>query len=135
MFTNTGSVYRAPECPCCRMLWGHPERRHGSIRVPGHAFLAWRSSRGMVGYIYYVTSAGNSISSQPGRSYSQGPEWFGKGSMLGPSITYKITPVGSLSFSQPGGPPSWTSPLAFGLIGATRPLPCERMWASYKYRE
>ncbi len=40
------------------------------------------------------------------------------GSMACPvSITYKITPSGSLSSSQPGGPPCWASPLAFGLIG------------------
>jgi hypothetical protein len=31
----------------------------------------------------------------------------------------KITQsAGSLSSSQPGGPPCWTSPLAFGLIGS-----------------
>jgi hypothetical protein len=35
----------------------------------------------------------------------------------GPSITYELTPVWSLSSSQPGGPPCWASPLAFGLIG------------------
>jgi hypothetical protein len=28
-------------------------------------------------------------------------------------------PAGSLSSSQPGGPPCWDSPLAFGLIGYT----------------
>jgi hypothetical protein len=33
-----------------------------------------------------------------------------------PSTTYKIRP-GSPSSSQPGGPPCWSSPLAFGLIG------------------
>ncbi len=35
----------------------------------------------------------------------------------GPSITCKITPTGSLSSSQPGGPPAWASLLAFGLSG------------------
>ncbi len=39
---------------------------------------------------------------------------YGKDSL---SITYKITPAESLSSSQPGGPPCWASPLAFGLIG------------------
>ncbi len=34
---------------------------------------------------------------------------------VSPSITYKSTPAGSLSSSQPGGPPCWASPLAFGL--------------------
>ncbi len=37
--------------------------------------------------------------------------------VYGPFITYKITPAGSLSSSQPGRPPCWASPLAFGLIG------------------
>ncbi len=50
-----------------------PERRNRSTIVPGHAFLAWRSSRRMVvAYIYcttYVTAAGNSFSSQLGSSY------------------------------------------------------------------
>jgi hypothetical protein len=37
--------------------------------------------------------------------------------VYGPFITYKITPAGSLFSSQPGGPPCWVSPLAFGLLG------------------
>ncbi len=41
----------------------------------------------------------------------------GKNRRSGPSITFKVTPAGSLSSSQPGGPPCWTSPLACGLIG------------------
>jgi hypothetical protein len=48
----------------------------------------------------------------------------GKGRRYGPSITDKITPAGSLSHSQPGGPPCWASPLAFGphwvYLGKTR---------------
>ncbi len=39
----------------------------------------------------------------------------GKGRRYGPSITYKITPAGSHSSTQPGGPPCWASTLAFGL--------------------
>jgi hypothetical protein len=35
-----------------------PERRLGSTRVPGHAFLAWRSSWRIVVYIYNITAAG-----------------------------------------------------------------------------
>jgi hypothetical protein len=31
--------------------------------------------------------------------------------------------AGSLSFSQPGGPPCWVISLAFGLIGTTLPKP------------
>jgi hypothetical protein len=58
-------------------------------------------------YIYYITAAGNSISSQLGSSCEDGTD---------PSITYKITPAGSHSSTQPGGPPCWASPLAFGLI-------------------
>ncbi len=37
-----------------------------------------------------------------------------------PSIPYKSTPAGSLSSSQPDGPPYWTSPLAFGLISVNQ---------------
>ncbi len=45
--------------------------------------------------------------------------WFvWAGGMDRPSRT-KSHPAGSLSSSQPGGPPCWTSPLAFGLIGPT----------------
>jgi hypothetical protein len=60
----------------------------------------------MVVYIYNITAAGNSVSSQVGSS-CQG-NWYGKekaGGTLG----------GSHSSSQPGGPPCWASPLAFGL--------------------
>ncbi len=45
-----------------------PVRRHGSTRVHGHAFLAWRSSWRMVVYIYFITAAGNSVRSQLGSS-------------------------------------------------------------------
>jgi hypothetical protein len=38
------------------------------------------------------------------------------GGMDGPSRT-KSHPAGSVSSSQPGGPPCWASPLAFYLIG------------------
>jgi hypothetical protein len=91
------------------------ERKHGSTKVPGHAFLAWRSSWRMVVYIYYIIAAGNYISTL--QRLSGQPVRYGKSRRYLPSITYKITPAGSLSSSQPGGPPCWTSPLAFGLIG------------------
>jgi hypothetical protein len=42
---------------------------------------------------------------------------FGIGRRNVPSITYKITPAGSLSSSQPGGPPCRANYLAFGHIG------------------
>jgi hypothetical protein len=89
-----------------------PERRHGSTRIPGHAFLAGRSSRRMVVYIYctitYITKFFQLLSGQPVR--------YGKSRQYGPSITYKVTPAGSLSSSQPVGPPCWVSPLTFCLI-------------------
>ncbi len=51
------------------------------------------------------------------------PIRYGKGRWYGSSSTYKITPAVSFSSSQPGEPPFWTSPLAFGLIGSnTRPV-------------
>ncbi len=64
----------------------------------------------MVVYVYYIhqlkllqLAAGQLLSGQPVR--------YGKGRRYGPYITYKITPDGSLSSSQPGGPPCWASPL------------------------
>ncbi len=66
----------------------------------------------------YITTAGNSISSQLGSSCQGG--WYGtrgKGRRCCPSITHKITPAGSLSSSRQGGQLCWASPLAFGLIG------------------
>jgi hypothetical protein len=50
-----------------------------------------------------------------GQLLSEQPVRYGKGRWY--KITYKITPAGSLSFSQPGGPSCWASPLALGLIG------------------
>ncbi len=70
------------------------ERRHGSPRVPGHAFhalLAWRNSWRMVVYIYYITAAGNSISSQLGSSCQGSLVWCEKGRRYGLSITCRIT--------------------------------------------
>ncbi len=48
-----------------------PERRNGSTWVSGHDFLAWRtcSSWRMVEFIYSLTAAGNSFSSQLDSSY------------------------------------------------------------------
>jgi hypothetical protein len=59
---------------------------------------------------FHQLAAGQLMLGQPVR--------YGKGRRHGPSITYKITSAASLSSSQPGGPPCWTSPLAFGLIRA-----------------
>ncbi len=52
------------------MCWLVQDHRDGmgQTRVPGHAFLAWRSTWRMVVYIYYITAARNSISSQLGSS-------------------------------------------------------------------
>ncbi len=77
----------------------YPKRRHGSTIVPGHAFLAWRSSWRMVVYIYCMVQKRKAIL----------------------PVTYKITPGRSLSSSQPGGPPCWTSPLVLGLIDRIGP--------------
>ncbi len=65
-------------------------------------------------YIYNITAEGNSISSHLGIS-CQGNQYGTKKADV-TVIKDKITPAGSLSSSQPGGPPCWFSPLAFGLI-------------------
>jgi hypothetical protein len=56
----------------------------------------------------YQLAAGQLLSGQQVR--------YGKGRRYGPSITYKITPAGSLSSSQPGVSPCWANPLSFVLI-------------------
>jgi hypothetical protein len=64
------------ECGAC------PGRRHGSTRVPAHAFLAWHSSWQCFMYI-------NSFSK---RSAEDRDKWCGRQGMRnGPFITYKIT--------------------------------------------
>ncbi len=57
---------------------------------------------------FHQPAAGQLLSVQPVR--------YGKDRRYSPSITFKITPAGSLPSSQPGGPPWWASPLAFGVI-------------------
>jgi hypothetical protein len=76
----------------------------------------------MVVYIYYITAAGYFTQLVAGQLQSGQPIQYGKGRRYGPSITYKITPAGSLSSSQPGGPPCWSSPLAFGHMDITREM-------------
>ena len=70
-------------------------------------------------YIYFITAARNSISSQLGSSCQGNRYQCRKGRQQGLSIIYKITPAGSLSPSQPGGQPCRASPLAFSLIEPT----------------
>ncbi len=98
------------------LSWPSPERRHGSTRVPGHAFLAWGRSWRMVVYIYYITAAGISISSAAGQLLPGQPVRYGKCSKYGPSTTYKITPAGSLSFQPARRAAVLGQPVAYGLI-------------------
>ncbi len=95
-----------------------PERRNESTRVPcrhclpcvtllmtdGCVHLLYNSCRK-----FHQLAAGQLLSGQPVR--------YGKARRYGQSITFKITPAESHSSRQPGGPPCWTSPLAFGLLG------------------
>jgi hypothetical protein len=98
---------------CVRPHWSS-ERNHGSTRVlslPDVAHDIWLSTY----TVYFTTAAGNSISSQLGIPVRATGTVRKRQAVL-PSITYNITPAGSLPSSQPGGPPCWTSPLAFDLI-------------------
>jgi len=52
----------------------------------------------------------------PDRGKWCGPSGQMEWTLNSPSHT-KPHPAGSLYSSQPGGPPCWASPLAFGLIG------------------
>jgi hypothetical protein len=63
---------------------------------------------------FHQLAAGQLLSGQAVR--------YGKGRRYGPSITYKITPAGSLFSSHRGGPPYWASPLVFGLTEWRRTL-------------
>jgi hypothetical protein len=65
-------------------------------------------------------AAGQLLSGQPVR--------YGKGRRYVPPIMYKITPAGSLSSRQPGGPPCWSSTLAYDLIGCPY---CIREYCKY----
>jgi hypothetical protein len=70
------------------------------------------------GFVHLLYNSSMKIHQLAARQLRLGqPIRYGKGGRNGPSITYKITPAGPLSSSQPGGPPFWASPLAFGLIG------------------
>ncbi len=106
------TVRRKNLCLSSKVLHG-PERRHGSTRIPGRVFLAWRSSWRMVVYIYYATAAGNSISLHSWAAFVRATGTVRKDRRYGP---YKITTTGSLSSSRRGRPPCWASPLAFDLI-------------------
>jgi hypothetical protein len=87
----------------------------GAVHIESRPFVTAVMTDGCVHLLYnsswkfHQLAAGQLLSGQPVR--------YGKGSRYGPSITNKITPAGSLSPSQPGGPPCWASSLTFGLIG------------------
>ena len=53
------------------------------------------------------------------RSAPDRAKWCGPSGQVAWTVNHVQNhhPAGSLSSSQPGGPPCWTSPLAFGLIG------------------
>jgi len=84
----------------------YPERRHRSTRVTGLAFLALRSSWRLVLYIYYITSAGNSINSQ--LLSATGP--VRDRQALRP-VHHVKNHTGRVTLLQlpPGGPPCWAS--------------------------
>ncbi len=82
--------------------------------------------------INYITAAGNYVHQLAAVQLLSGqPVRQGEGRQSACPSLYKITPAGSLSSSQPGGPPCWTSPLAFGRIGVSwkgggmEPIPTE----------
>ncbi len=99
----------------CSYLLGRLYQRegHGSIRLPGHAFLAWRSSWWWL--CTFTTAAGNSMRRQLGSS-CHGNRYCTERQEVRP-VYHKSTFARSLSSRQPVGPPCWASPLAFGLIG------------------
>ncbi len=99
----------------CTILLHGTERRHGSTRVPGHAFLAWSSSWRMA--VYNITAAGNSISSQLGSSCHGNRYGAEKASDTARPLRKNSHLSGYSSPVGQAGPPCWASPLSFGLIG------------------
>ncbi len=57
-----------------------------------------------------------------GQPLSRQPVRYDKSRLYGPSITSKITPTGSLSSSQPGGPPGWALQPSASLVWTIRKL-------------
>jgi hypothetical protein len=82
------------------------------VHVPREKAWVYQSTRPCLPCVEQLVTAGQLRSGQP--------VWYGKVGRYGPSITYKITPAGPLSFSQPGGKRCWASPLAFDLIVCTK---------------
>ncbi len=87
-------------------VWPLPERRNGSTRVAGHAFIACHSGW-LRTFTMYITAAEISFSSQLCSSYQDN-----RYSTEGASRTAYPSRTKSLSSSQTGGPPCWASPLA-----------------------
>ncbi len=97
---------------CLLFLLLRTERRHGSTRVPGHSFLAWRSSWRMVVYIWYMTAAENSISLQLWAVPVRATGTVSKRRAVRP-----VHHVQNNTFRVTLFQPCWASTLAFGLIG------------------
>jgi hypothetical protein len=100
-------------------LWYYPQRRLGSIRVPGHAFFAGCSSWRMVVYICYITAPG------PLSSSCQ-DNWYGTekvGSTAGPSRKKSHLPGHFPSASQAAA--VLGQPSSFGLIDTTCHWTCK----------
>ncbi len=113
-----------PWTACIHFCNSYPDfvsrERAWVTRVPGHAFLAWCMTDGC-GHLLSSSSSWKFHQFPARQLLSEQPVLYGKGRRYDPSIMYKITPARSLSSSQPDGPPSWSSPLAFGLIGCLSP--------------
>ncbi len=99
----------------------------------GMGLLEYQAMPSLRDVAHDQTPAGNSVSLHPGSTYQENRFGTEKaGNMARPS-RIKITPVGSLSSSQLGGPPCWSRPLAFGLIGQNHPHPTTTA-ASFQHR-
>ncbi len=94
-----------------RMFW--PEGRHGYTRVPCHAFLAWSIAHDGVLCTFSNRSA-------PDRGMCFGSP--GQAEWTVHHVQNRTLLHGSLSSSQPGRPPIWSSPLTIGLIGSDERL-------------
>ncbi len=81
-------------------------------------------TNGCVHLLYIYNSSWKFLQLATGQFLSGQSVRYGKGCRYGPSIIYKVIPAGSLSSSQPGGPPSWGQPSSLRPHWASLSLPC-----------
>ncbi len=117
---KVNGAWQKNQAAYCRMKWRIFGRAREQAWVyqstrPCLPFVTQLMTDGCVHLLYNISQKFHQLTA--GQLLSGKPVRYGKGRQYSPSITYKITHAGSRSFCEPGGPPCWPSPSAFGLIG------------------